>query len=76
MIKFSLLRLKIVPKISELSDKQNSTKTEKHERGKSRWALETAVGRPAWSTRQSNWQIAVGLGRPVGRPDAKGEITF
>ena len=26
--------------------------------------------------RQSNWQIAVGLGRPVGRPAARGKLHF
>jgi len=50
MIKLSLLGLKIVPKISELSATQKATKSEKHERGKSRWQQWTAVGRPARST--------------------------
>ena len=55
MIKLSLLGLKIVPKISELSATQKATKTEKHERGKSRWQQWTVVGRPARS-----------IGRPIG----------
>jgi len=45
--------------------------SEIHQRGKSRWgSVRLSVDRPP------NWHIAVGHGRPVGRPSSKGERQF